>query len=246
MTEHKNMSNSKRTRTSPALDKRASSPSRLDSPPSRHLTVERLEEGKSQSQQLAAFFTRGVVPVASLVTQYIKDVANDEVSLTDTFNELMQLSDASVGGDLAHAERLLSAQMMALNTIFTGLAHRARTNSVAGYLGAAETYTKLALRAQSQSRQTALALFEMKNPRPVAFVQQANFAAGHQQVNNITPPANVRPSARTRAEQNSSAPNKLGMHDVEGMDTGTQGQTGRADQAFSAVGEVNRTKDRSR
>ena len=158
-----------------------------------------MEDGKTQSQQLASYMTRGILPAASLVATYSQEVAKDEMSLTDTFTELMQLSQASKSGDLAHAESMLTAQMMALNTIFAGLAHRARSNSAAGYLGAAETYTKLALRAQSQSRQTALALFEMKNPRPVAFVQQANFANGPQQINNQAPPNSMR-MARARSK----------------------------------------------
>jgi hypothetical protein len=44
------------------------------------------------------------------------------------------------------------------------------------------------LKAQAQCRVTLVALAEMKNPRPVAFVQQANIAAGLQQVNNGAPP----------------------------------------------------------
>jgi transposase InsO family protein len=43
---------------------------------------------------------------------------------------------------------------------------------------------RLALKAQSQCRATVEALAEMKNPKPVAYVQQANIANGPQQVNN--------------------------------------------------------------
>ena len=52
------------------------------------------------------------------------------------------------------------------------------------YLPAAETYLRLALKAQAQCRATVEALAEIKNPRPVAFVKQANIAQGPQQVNN--------------------------------------------------------------
>jgi len=40
------------------------------------------------------------------------------------------------------------------------------------------------LKAQSQCRTTIETLSEMKNPKPVAFVQQANIANEPQQVNN--------------------------------------------------------------
>ncbi len=53
-------------------------------------------------------------------------------------------------------------------------------------MGTAETLLRLALKAQSQCRTTLLTLAEIKNPRPIAFVNQANFAHGPQQVNNRT------------------------------------------------------------
>ena len=42
----------------------------------------------------------------------------------------------------------------------------------------------LALKAQAQCRSTLEALAEIKNPRPVQFVKQANMTTGPQQVNN--------------------------------------------------------------
>ena len=57
------------------------------------------------------------------------------------------------------------------------------------HLGATETYMRLALKAQSQCRATLESLSEIRNPRSVAFVRQANIAAGHQQVNNGVAPA---------------------------------------------------------
>jgi len=55
------------------------------------------------------------------------------------------------------------------------------------YINAAEIYLRLALKAQAQCRTTVETLVEMKNPRPVAFVSQANISNGPQQVNNGTP-----------------------------------------------------------
>lgn len=72
---------------------------------------------------------------------------------------------------------------MALNAIFNELARRA-ANNMGTYLGTTETYLRLALKAQAQSRATVEALAEMKKPHSVAFVKQANIAHGPQQVNN--------------------------------------------------------------
>ena len=57
-------------------------------------------------------------------------------------------------------------------------------------------YKRQALKAQAQCRATLEALAEIKNPRPVAFVKQANISGGHQQVNNGMQPAQQAGSAQ--------------------------------------------------
>lgn len=52
------------------------------------------------------------------------------------------------------------------------------------YLKQFQAYLGLALKAQAQCRATLEALAEIKNPRPMAFVKQANISGGPQQVNN--------------------------------------------------------------
>ena len=56
------------------------------------------------------------------------------------------------------------------------------------YLKQYETYLRLALKAQNQSRMTLETLATLKNP-PVVFAKQANInqGNGNQQVNNGTP-----------------------------------------------------------
>lgn len=105
-------------------------------------------------------------------------------------------------GDLSRIEHMMVAQAHVLDSLFHDLAARAQRNSKAGYLDASETYMKLALRAQSQCRTTAETIGELKNPRAVAFVQQANFANGAQQVNNGPAPAReseIKPNELTQA-----------------------------------------------
>ena len=105
------------------------------------------------------------------------------------------------------------------------------------YLEAFEAYLKLALRAQSQCRATLETLAEIKHPRSVAFVEQANIAHGHQQVNN----------APTRADEIENSQSKLlEQTDGERLDTGTTSTAGGADTPMEAVGAINRAKNRRR
>src|SRR3546814_4081215 len=73
------------------------------------------------------------------------------------------------------------------------------------HLPATEQYMRLALKAQSQARTTIETLAEVKNPKAVAFVKQANIA-NNQQVNNGDS-AEVVPE--TRAGTNESPQTKL-------------------------------------
>jgi hypothetical protein len=84
-------------------------------------------------------------------------------------------------GDMGGVEAMLYGQAMTLQTIFTNLARKAQAQE---YLKQFQVNLSLALKAQAQCRATLEALAEIKNPRPVAFVKQANISGGHQQVNN--------------------------------------------------------------
>ena len=138
--------------------------------------------GQTESQSLAELVTRGTVGCASTVIDYAKN-HHEGLSLTDMARALRIQGEAVNRGDLSEAERMLNGQAVALNAIFNELARRA-ANNMGTYLGTTESYLRLALKAQVQSRATVEALAEMKNPHPVAFVKQANIAHGPQQVNN--------------------------------------------------------------
>jgi hypothetical protein len=84
-------------------------------------------------------------------------------------------------GDLKRVEAMLIGQEHALNAMFTQLAERAQAQSGMAQI---QCLLGLALRSQSQCRATLETLAELKRPRSVAFVQQANIAHGPQQVNN--------------------------------------------------------------
>ena len=72
--------------------------------------------------------------------------------------------DLAVKGDLAFASRMLAAQAMTLDSIFTEMARRMAIN-MAQNLPATETYARIALKAQANSRATLEALVKLHQPR---------------------------------------------------------------------------------
>ncbi len=141
--------------------------------------------------------TEGIAPNGSVMVRYL-GMDHGELSLTDMVKSLKSQGEQVNAGDLGAAERMLSAQAAALNAIFGELARRAALN-LGEYLGAAETYLRLALKPQSQSRATIETLAAIKNP-PTVYARQVNVANGPQQVNN---------AAAARTLENQSAPSKL-------------------------------------
>ena len=90
-------------------------------------------------------------------------------------------------------EGMLYRQAKTLETMFTSLARRAAGNDG---LKQFQVNLTLALKAQAQCRATLEALAEIKNPRSVSFVKQANISGGPQQVNNGIQPAQQAGSAQ--------------------------------------------------
>ena len=109
-----------------------------------------------------------------------------EVDLAELLADLHKRIEKIQGGDMQPVEAMLLGQAMVLETIFTNLARRA---AIQEHLKQFQTHLSLALKAQAQCRATLEALAEIKNPRPVAFVKQANISNGHQQINNGMQPA---------------------------------------------------------
>lgn len=169
----------------------------------------------------AALFSRGALgdvdPFAAL------DVMTERVSKANS-------------GDMVALEATLTAQSVALDSIFNEMARRAALN-VGEHLGATEAYLRLAFKAQAQCRSTLQTLAEIKNPRPVAFVraQQANISQGHQQVNNGVA------TAHARGETPNQANELLEVENGKRMDAGAPGQAFGADSSMATVEAVDRT-----
>lgn len=84
--------------------------------------------------------------------------------LMDYVCHVQALTREAECGDLAIASRLLAAQAVTLDSMFTELARRAALN-MGEYLDAAERYGRLALKAQANSRATLEALAKLHQPR---------------------------------------------------------------------------------
>jgi len=163
----------------------------------------------------------------------------DKLEIDALITALSDQAKAAQQGDLKRAEAMLMIQAHTLDAIFNELARRAALN-MGEYLGAMETYLRIALKAQSQCRTTLETLAAIKNPAPVAFVHQANIAAGPQQVNNgVSEPA--------RARETISTPNQLSDNANElRTDTGASQPAGRGDPQMETLGALDGAADASR
>ena len=144
-------------------------------------------------------------------------------------------------GNLERAEAMLLIQAHTLDAIFNNLARRAALNA-GEYLGACETYLRLALKAQSQCRATLETLATVKNPPPVAFVRQAHIAHGPQQVNNGPLPASGEPSRARESENQQSRLLEQQRH--EWVDTRAPQAAVATAPTVAPVGALNGAADR--
>jgi hypothetical protein len=181
----------------------------------------------------------GVVCGAIVAVDYGKRALGDAVDMNAAMKVLRESVDAVNAGDMRQAEGMLLAQASALNGIFTALA-RSAARSLDTSMAAADFQLRLALKAQAQCRATLETLANVKNPRAVAFVRQANITQGPQQVNND---GKTLRHAATHAGETCSAPNELLENDDgKRLDFRAQGAAGRADPHLEAMGALNRAQ----
>lgn len=137
-------------------------------------------------------------------------------------------------GDMRPVEGMLYRQAKTLETMFTSLARRAANQDG---LKQFQVNLTLALKAQAQCRATLEALAEIKNPRPVQFVKQANMTTGPQQVNNGYAGTPSHSGIQSGAGNIQSEQNKLLEADNGNyLDTRAQGTASRVNQTVEAVG----------
>lgn len=157
-----------------------------------------------------------------------------EADLARLIEDLDKRIDKIKDGDMSSVEAMLFGQAKVLETMFTSLARMAANEN---RLKQFQVNLTLALKAQAQCRSTLEALAEIKNPRPVQFVKQANMTTGPQQVNNAYAGTPSHSGIQSRTENIQSEQNKLLEADHGNyMDTRAQGQAGRVNQTVDAVG----------
>lgn len=183
-----------------------------------------LRHGEATEQALARTVTSPECLSASVLT-ICQNIQHTQIN--EMIAELKQQTAAVQSNDLSRAEGMLIAQAHTLDGLFARLTSNALTSTDMDKL---ERYMKLALKAQNQARATLQTLGELKAPKQVAFVKQANI--GNQvQVNNDGSPA------RSRAKKKPKAPNELlEVEHGERLDGRTAGAAGGVDPAMAAVG----------
>jgi len=190
----------------------------------------------TRERQLADIALDPLFSGAVLATTFNMDTFG-ATDLTATYEGLIDRAKAVRDNKLGSAEDMMTAQAAALNAIFLELARRSGMN-MGEYIQAAETYMRLALKAQAQCRATLETLANIKNP-PVAYVRQANIANGPQQVNN-----NMSNSDASNQEY---PPNELlETENGKRLDPGTAGAAIGSDPAMETMGAIDRATDGGR
>jgi len=131
------------------------------------------QEGQTEAEVRAAATIGPAVQAAYTVSKI--GTGGDLSALVDA---LQTQSKRAISGDTGRMEEILITQAHTLDLIFNNLTRRAVANMQEGYVPVAETYLRLALKAQSQARASIERLAQIKNP-PVVYARQANFANGH-------------------------------------------------------------------
>lgn len=189
--------------------------------------------GVSKERQLADVAIDPLFGSAIIASSFGKPFAG-ETDFTALYQALHDRAKAVRANKLGSVEDMLTAQAAALNAMFLELARRSAAN-IGEYIQAAETYMRLALKAQAQCRATLETLATIKNP-PVVYARQANIAAGPQQVNNGV--------AAPRASEIASSPNEL-LETEHGkrLEPRTAGAASCGDPVLETVGALNRATD---
>lgn len=159
------------------------------------------------------------------------------ISSPEMLGGLIKQTDKLKDGSLERVESMLLDQAHMLQAMMTFFTSKL---TVTEYLEHFETYSRLALKAQNQCRQTLATLGDLKNPKRTTFVKQQNNAV-NQQINQ-----DKLSSAETRKNSDKSANKLLEEVHHERLDFGATKETGEVNQEVETMGEINRTKIRRR
>lgn len=102
--------------------------------------------------------------IASTYAGAILGAGVERPGLMDTARYVKDQGDKVASGDLGMVSRMLAAQAITLDSMFTELARRSTLN-MGEFLDASDRYARLALKAQSNCRSTLEALAKLHQPR---------------------------------------------------------------------------------
>ena len=195
--------------------------------------------GRSQAERrkrTSSLATAGGLANVGVIATYQSGLFNaDDLDILECRHEVVKRIGQVHDGNTMHVVGLLMAQALALNSIFTKLALKAASVDEPDGSRQMETYMRLSLKAQSQSRATLEAVLAAGNP-PVLFAQQANVAFGPQQVNIGAIPS---PRCAHGSNPNSERNELMEAGDGAWVEPGTTGQAGRSDSTVVPLAAVN-------
>jgi hypothetical protein len=158
--------------------------------------------------------------------------------------ELRATQKAVNAGDLTTAEAMLIAQATALQSLSVNLIERATSQQ---WMPQFETYIRLGLKAQAQSRHAIETLATLKHgPAVLARTMQMNVAHGAQQVNNspAPPPVPGLPVTIPHAEADFEIPpSKLLSANGENVDDAAAQCPSGGNPSVAPLGEILRSQD---
>jgi len=187
---------------------------------------------------------RTLLRPTALAANSIMRMADDGLfDVNALIKELEKQTTALASNDMARAEITLLAQAHTLDALFNKLVTAGLQKTD---LTQFDALLRIALKAQSQCRTTLEALSEIKNPKSIAFVKQANIAGGHQQVNNGAPSpveqsAFSKQYAQAHAGKKESEPNEL-LKEIthETVDSRGTAAAGATNPPMETVGAIHR------
>jgi len=203
------------------------------------MTTRRKKQGKAgqDTQKIRAHVTRSYLTPsqssANAILALTREVEIGEgikgFDFDTLVSKLVEQNNAVFEGDLRRVEAMLLDQSHVLQSLFVFFTQKM---AHAKYMDSLETYSRIALKAQNQCRQTLATLVELKNPKRATFIKQQNNAV-NQQINRSENPKNSEHSANKILEEIPS----------ERLDTRTPQAAIGVNQEVEAMGENHRAKD---
>lgn len=191
------------------------------------------DAARRQGAWLAQLDTDPLARNAEAAAQFSFQCKIGNIGIPELTIALTRLVESARSGT-ENSERTLLAQANLLDAVFTSLMGRAARGGT--FDPCSIEMMRLALKAQNQCRSTLEAVAAIKNPASTLFARQANFAHGHQQINNGMPASVARVG-------NETLPNELLEYDHgELLDTSKTDAASEADPVMATVGTIDRAK----